>query len=411
MKKFLLIYIIILIILFVLFFIKSKKKQISLKFLEEKYDSRNIAFNKANAFIKSCLSSNLLKFEPKYLWKEPKASVVIPLFNCQNYILRAVKSIQYQNLSDIEIILVDDNSKDNTISIVKKIQNEDKRIKILKNHNNMGVLYSRSIGVLSSKGKYLFTLDNDDIFLNNDIFDTTIKLAQNGNFDIVEFKAISNKIRSKYLLINNEIKDAKFSHQSLIILSQPELGRFPIPTGNITGSYRLRDIFLWGKCIKTEIYQKALNKLGYRRYSRFMIRYEDIIMNYMIFNVAKKFLCIQKYGIYHLERFGSGVSIGWHKVSRNKNLLYLLDIIIDFSQNNIINKKLEADLLIYYLHLRRIEKTLTSSEYNIKLINSCIKRILNSKFTAKNHKNIIKNKIKRMAFLQSFQEVQKFKIA
>ena len=275
----------------------------------------------------------------------------------------------------------------------------------------MGVLYSRSIGVLSSKGKYLFTLDNDDIFLNNDIFDTTIKLAQNGNFDIVEFKAISNKIRSKYLLINNEIKDAKFSHQSLIILSQPELGRFPIPTGNITGSYRLRDIFLWGKCIKTEIYQKALNKLGYRRYSRFMIRYEDIIMNYMIFNVAKKFLCIQKYGIYHLERFGSGVSIGWHKVSRNKNLLYLLDIIIDFSQNNIINKKLEADLLIYYLHLRRIEKTLTSSEYNIKLINSCIKRILNSKFTAKNHKNIIKNKIKRMAFLQSFQEVQKFKIA
>ena len=339
--------IIILIILFGLFFFirLSINKNKYPNYLIEKFDPRNVAFNRAINFIKNCLSSDLLKFPFQILYDEPKISVVIPLYNCEKYILRAIKSIQFQNVTNIEIILIDDNSTDNTISLVQKIQKEDNRIKFIKNQKNMGILYSRSIGVLSSKGKYIFTLDNDDMFLNDDIFDLTTKLSEKGNFDIVEFKAISNKIINENIL-NNKIKDSKFSHQKPIILFQPELGTFPIPTGNETGTYGLRDIFLWGKCIKTKIYKKALNKLGKERYSRFMIRYEDIITNYMIFNIAESFIFIPKYGIYHLERFGSAVSIGWHKVSRNTNLLYLLDVVIDFSLNNINNKKLAAHIII-----------------------------------------------------------------
>ena len=405
MKKILiikLIYIIILIILLILiFFFKLRKKQTNFKFINEKYDSRNDAFKKAIDFIKSCLSPTLFEFESKILLKKPMVSVVIPMFNCQKYILRSVKSVQSQNISDIEILLVDDKSKDNTISLVKKMQNRDNRIIIIKNQKNMGILYSRSIGVLFSKGKYLFTLDNDDIFLYKDIFYTTIILAQSGNFDIIEFKAISNKIKNEDLL-NNKIKDAKFTHQKSVILFQPELGRFPISTGNTIGSYRLRDIFLWGKCIKTKIYKKVLNKLEFSRYSRYMIRYEDIIINYAIFNIAESFLNIQKYGIYHLERLGSGVSLGWFKVPRNINLLYLIDIVIDFSQNNINNKKLAIHLVIYYLNLRKIERTLASNKYNMKLIISCIQRILNSKYTSENNKIFIKNIAKRLKFMKSF---------
>ena len=396
--------IIILIILFGLFFKSkfSKNKSKYLKYFNEKFDSRDLTFNKSINFIKDCLSSNLLEFQFNFLINEPEISVVIPLYNCEKYILRAVKSIQYQNISNIEIILIDDNSTDNTISLVKKMQSKDNRIKLIQNQKNMGILYSRSIGALSSKGKYLFTLDNDDIFLNNDIFDTTIKLGENGNFDIVEFKAISNRILNQDLL-NNKIKDAKFSHHETIILFQPELGRFPIPTGNETGKYGLRDIFLWGKCIKTKIYQKALNKLGNNRYSRFMIRYEDILVNYMIFNIAESFIFIQKYGLYHIERIGSAVSIGRHKVRRNTNLLYLLDVIIDFAQNNENNKKLAAYLVIYYLNLKRVKRTLTSNKYNMELINSCIKRILNSKYISEKHKTQIKNIVKRVKYIRPIE--------
>ena len=402
--------IIILIITFSLFHTNiyykfGRNKDISRKYLNIKFDSKNVSFKKSINYIKNCISTYLFKFQPLSSFKleDPKISVVVPLFNCEKYILRAVKSIQYQNISNIEIILIEDYSKDNTLSIIEKIQKEDQRIRIIRNQKNMGVLYSRSIGVLSSKGKYLFTLDNDDLFLNNDIFDFTTKIADEGNFDIVEFKAFTNMILNNDLL-NNKIKNAKFMRDqpTPFALYQPELGMFPIPTGNKTGSYGLRDIFLWGKCIKTNIYKTALNKYGFDRYSRFMIRYEDVLVNYLIFNIAESFIFIPKYGIYHVNRLGSGASIGWTKVPRNTNILYLIDAIIDFSRNYLNNKKLASHIIIYFLKLRRVTKTLTSNEYNIKLITSCIKRILNSPYINNIHKNEIRMIVKKMEFIKLY---------
>ena len=364
----------------------------------ENFDSKTVAFEKAMNFIKSCISSKIFKNQQSFLTEAPYISVIIPMFNCENYILRSVKSAQYQNISNIEIILVDDKSIDNTISIVEKIQNEDQRIKIIKNQKNMGILYSRSIGVLSSKGKYIFTLDNDDIFLDKDILDIISKIADKGTFDIVEFKAISNNILNEDLL-NNTILDSEYSHQKSFTLYQPELGRFPIPNANIQSGYILQDIFLWGKCIRAKIYQEALNKFGYNRYSRYMICAEDILINYIICNTAKSFIFVEKYGIYHLIRFGSGAKIGFQKVSRNTNILYLIDAMIDFSQNNIVNKKVEVDLMIYLLNLKLIITTFKLNHYYIDLIISCIRRILNSKYISENDKDEIKNISKSLKLL------------
>ena len=58
-------------------------------------------------------------------------------------------------MSDIEILLIDDYSSDNSLNIIEKCQKEDKRIKIIKNNKNRGSLFSRSLGVLNSKGKYI----------------------------------------------------------------------------------------------------------------------------------------------------------------------------------------------------------------------------------------------------------------
>ena len=359
-KSISIILLVLLIILYILteFHNFPKRKSNYNELLNQKYDSRDIAFNKSINFIKKCLTPDIIKYQYDFIGKEINVSIVIPLYNCEKYIIRAIKSIQYQNMTDIEIILVDDFSEDNTVLLAEKIQREDNRIKIIKNQKNMGVLYSRSIGVLSSKGKWLFTLDDDDLFLNDDVFDSIVKIGEKGDFDIIEFKAISNKILSDNII--------------------------------------LRDIFLWGKCIKTNIYQKSLNKVGYYRYSRFMIRYEDIIVNYMIFNIANSFIFIEKYGIYHIIRYGSGAGIGKIKVSRNINILYLLDIVIDFAQNNVNNKKLASHLGIYYFKLRKMKQSLTSNRYYIELFISCIKRILKSDYISETHKNQIKKLIKQL---------------
>ena len=97
-------------------------------------------------------------------------SAVIPVYNSKNYIEKAVRSIQNQNIKDIEIILINDKSKDDTLNIIQNLQKEDQRIKIIDNKQNKGILYSRCVGTLAAKGKYIFPLDNDDMFLDKDVF-------------------------------------------------------------------------------------------------------------------------------------------------------------------------------------------------------------------------------------------------
>jgi glycosyltransferase involved in cell wall biosynthesis len=369
-------------------------------YLEKRFDSIDIAFNKSKNFLKNCMSYNLLKFNSSNNFQEIKVSVVIPMYNCEDFILRAVKSVQFQNITNIEIILVDDNSTDNTLSIVANIMKADKRIHIIKNKNNMGVLFSRSIGVLSSKGEFIFTLDNDDMFLNYDIFDTITRIGEEGKFDIVEFKGLSNKYFEKDLL-NAFIVNSNLSHIHPMVLFQPELGRFPIFYGKDIDSYGARDIYLWGKCIRTKIYKTALNIFGYDRYSRFLICYEDTIVNYIIFNTAESFIFIEKYGIYHIYRPGSGSIVGKKKVHGVTNLLYLIDAVFDFSQNSKINKKLVSHLIINLLQKKNIQKTLSSNNNNMKLIISCIKRIINSQYISNSYKHKIKRIIKNFQFISS----------
>ena len=84
-------------------------------FLKESYESIDLAYINSFNFIKICESQDLIHFESSidYNLTMPKISVVISLFNCEKYILRSIKSIQLQNLSNFEIILIDDKSEDN----------------------------------------------------------------------------------------------------------------------------------------------------------------------------------------------------------------------------------------------------------------------------------------------------------
>ena len=78
-----------------------------------------------------------------------------------------MRSIQNQFFDDIEIIFVDDYSKDNSIRKIENCQNEDERIILLKNKNNKGTLISRNIGALKAKGEFLIFPDSDDILSQN----------------------------------------------------------------------------------------------------------------------------------------------------------------------------------------------------------------------------------------------------
>ena len=103
--------------------------------------------------------------------ENPNISVIIPLYNCENSKYISILSVQKQNYKNYEIILINDKSSDNTSIIVNDIMNKDNRIKIINNKKNMGILYSRSIGVLNSIGKYTYCLDIDNLFYDEHLFE------------------------------------------------------------------------------------------------------------------------------------------------------------------------------------------------------------------------------------------------
>lgn len=315
----------------------------------------------------------------------PKISVIIPIFNCQDFISHCIKSVENQNIPDFEIILVNDFSKDNSLNIIRDLQKNDKRIKILNNHKNMGTLYSRSVGALKAKGEYIFPLDNDDMLSDEDIFEKILKIAKINSFDIIEFKSFDipnyNKERKK-------MSENYFNHHpDNLILHQPELGLFPISRNN---SYFINDFHIWGKCIKTNIYKKAVYTLGEKRYSLYNCWTEDIIIVLIIFNIADSFIFINKYGIFHLSNL---YTTTYQLTEKYKliNEIYFLDILIDILKINKISIKyiIDKTLLIeenYKFHLL--------DKMNIIYLNTVLKKIINSKFISDSDKKIIKMKFK-----------------
>jgi glycosyltransferase involved in cell wall biosynthesis len=92
-----------------------------------------------------------------------KVSVIVPVFNSEPYLKECLNSIVKQTLKDIEIIIVDDGSTDNSLNIVKAYAREDARITIL-TQNNKGAGAARNAGIDIARGQYLSFLDSDDIF-------------------------------------------------------------------------------------------------------------------------------------------------------------------------------------------------------------------------------------------------------
>ena len=323
-----------------------------------------------------CLKQSLIKNNYNKTIKNPQISVIIPIYNCENTIKFSISSIQNQNMSDFEIILVNDFSKDNSLKIIEELSQHDFRIKIINNNKNMGTLYSRCIGVLISNGTYIFPLDNDDLFMDEDIFDIVIKESKKGNFDIVGFNAIRGpNYKPRISEMENDIYH---DNPDNLILNQPELGIHSITK---YGKYEINNIHIWGKCIKTKIYINTINALGAKRYKEFMSWAEDTSMVFALFNIANSYKFISKYGVFHLM---SSKTACYTQPDENKLFgeIFLLDTLFDFSKNDFQTKKYVVIKAIEISKINFFQKAINknknlfqnvSLKSSIKIINFYIK--------------------------------------
>ena len=115
--------------------------------------------------------------------KIPGLSIIMPVFNREKYIEETVLSLLAQSFDDFELIIIDDGSTDNSLRIINSFH--DPRIKIIENHQNKGIVYSRNAGLKIAKGNFIAPFDSDDIALP-DKFEKQIKfLNENPDFGMV----------------------------------------------------------------------------------------------------------------------------------------------------------------------------------------------------------------------------------
>ena len=88
-------------------------------------------------------------------------TIIVPVYNDERYIGRCINSLINQKYSNLDILIINDGSTDNTEKICKVLSNKDKRIRVI-NKKNGGVSSARNMGIELAKGKYIFFIDSDD---------------------------------------------------------------------------------------------------------------------------------------------------------------------------------------------------------------------------------------------------------
>lgn len=115
-----------------------------------------------------------------------KLSIIVPVYNSSKYLYKCINSLLSQTLNEVEIILIDDHSVDNSFNIICDYQKlYPEKIKVLRNSENRGPGYTRNLGLAIATGEYIGFIDSDD-YIEPDMFKKMYETAINNDDDIVE---------------------------------------------------------------------------------------------------------------------------------------------------------------------------------------------------------------------------------
>ena len=320
-------------------------------------------------YFKLCNDKILLKKNKFKKINNPKISVISPIYNKEKYILRFLRSVQNQNFDDIEIILVDDFSKDNTIKLIENYQKEDERIILIKHNNSKGTLISRNEGALLSKGEFLIFADPDDI-LSNDILKYCYIFSKKYDYDIIRFNAYNGNGTLNLDSIVNEIKSKS--------IYQPELSLY-IFYG--LGGLRQIDYFIWNKFIKKNVFILTLNSLNNYYLNQYMIDCEDGLINFILHKTAKSYYFSKKIGYYYILNNNSiTIKNKDNYIKRIKSNFLYFKFFFQYTSNNKIEKKMAEyifltifkDIKLYFFNiLKEISKDIEFYKEVLELYLNC----------------------------------------
>lgn len=211
----------------------------------------------------------------------PLLSVIVPVFNTEEYLHRCIDSIVNQSLQNIEILLINDQSTDRSESIIEKYSSENKAISYFKTDIRSLAGGARNIGLQNAKGKYIGFVDSDD-WIDSNMYERIIKLLEHSTADIAvcgvikEYESPYDFYR-KYSYEFENILEGAFAFDILTNRQNQDIAISPIACNKVYRSQFLKE---------HSLHFPANN------YN------EDDVFNYLCFSLAK-YVAVMPNAYYH----------------------------------------------------------------------------------------------------------------
>lgn len=251
----------------------------------------------------------------------PLVSIIVPIYNLGKYISDCVNSLISQTYTNIEIILINDGSTDNSKDICEEFCKLDSRIILLNHTTNLGVVTTRNDGIKVSKGQYLLLVDGDDWIEGDTVEIFMNKIADTDLVSCGFIKEYDAKTNSK--VYNKNVLGIKNIDE---ILSNSILA-------SAEGEAIISN-FVWGKFFKTELVQKIVNCLDTT-----ITLGEDFVFVYKYLLLCKSVNLIPECLYHYRVRQGSAAN------SKNVQSLAILNKIYNSLEKD-FNKHVMKDILI-----------------------------------------------------------------
>lgn len=312
-----------------------------------------------------------------------KVSFIVPIYNASEYLSRSIESILNQSYKNIEIILIDDASTDNSKEIIKSYALKDSRIKPIYSEVNQGVSKTRNLGLKSVSGDYVTFMDADDYITPNMV---QIMLEKAIKYD-------SDLVDSYHLIIykNKTFLEHKPLKEDLTLGNKDNVEMIT------------KSSYVTGKLIDVKLLKGLLFDENLRRY-------EDLVFEHELKLRVKNYCLIKDVIYYYYQVEGSLInSLG----EKHKVYLDAAKIVLDLYKNESEESKQLIESMLFtnafLTGLTKVIKNDESLDYNSKLLKDYLNKSSKIFKTYKNNKHINRI-IKKMfnKYLDNEKEIRKF---
>ena len=249
-------------------------------------------FIKTKNYIEICEGENQIYKVIKSDTSKPLISIILPAYNKKNQIIKTIRSIQHQTFKNIEIIIVDDLSTENSTDVYNHLLENDNRIRVLYHLKHMGIFKTRIDGFLYSRGPYILHFNPGDLFADNFVLEDVYNLIIKYNLDSVRFAFTQYKDK-----INNEYttKTYFYPNEDLKI-------KYEKAEGNKNKkSFEYETIF--NRLIRANVISKSLDLVDSFIINAYKNIKSDIWWNVLIDNMGNGKVAINRVGYLYFSSY------------------------------------------------------------------------------------------------------------